>query len=883
MSKEDRNRRIFPRFPLKEDVDRELQAHLELCVDELVGAGWDPKAAREEAHHRFGDPRKVARACRTISGRHERAVRRGTIFEGMFQDLRYAVRGLLKSPGFALVAILTLALGIGANATVFSIVNGVLLKPLPYENPEELVWVAERTQGGGENWVTWPNFRDWREESRSLQSLAAFRSKNTTVLGGTEPAYTAIGAISRDFWSIFPIVPSGGRLTREEDHGEGAAPVAIVSESFAREVLAGQAWLGQVIEISGTRHEVVGIIPGTFDYPSGARVWTPLELIPQSESRISHNLHAVGRLHTGLTPEDAFMELDPMTRRIVAQTLADEGPDYLATGAVVRSLRKELVGDTSRLLYLLLGAAAFVLLVACTNLASTLLARGTTRAAEMAVRSAVGATRARIVRQLVLEASLLSILGSSVGLALTLLVLKAIQAMGLESLPRLDTVGIDGNVLLFTLGAMLATTVTFGLFPALRTMGDDQALVLRTEGRGQGGYKGKAWGALVATEVALALVLLTSSGLLIRSFSAILSEDGGFDGSDVAVASVAISRIKYPEVDDHRMFWDGILREAESLPGVSAAGFISNLPAGGLLPNGRIALNGDPTNFGNADYLVVSGGAFDALDVNLLQGRVFEERDGPDLPLVAVVSRSLADQYWPDEDPIGKLISPGGFWSSADTVFGTVVGVVSDVRFRALTRAGRPAAYWHYRQLPGRIIDGGRLVVESALGNPAMVSRGLRAAIGEADPDIPIRVAYLKDLIAGSLAERRFMLLTLSGFALIALFLASLGIYGVVSYAVARRTREMGIRLALGATREAVRRMVLKGAMIPVVTGLAAGVAGAWAISRILAGFLYEIEPNDPVTFLGVAALLLATALIASSIPARRGTKVDPMITMRSE
>jgi predicted permease len=867
-------------------VDREMDAHLRFCQEELMGAGWGLEEAGREARRRFGDRAVLARECLTISRGREKKVRRENMLESLMQDLRYAGRALVKNPGFALVAILTLALGIGANVTVFSIVNGVLLKPLPFHRPQELVWVAERGQSGGAMAAAWRNFLDWRAESRSFQGLAAYGEANTTVLGGSEPAFTHVAFVSRDFWTVFPMSPLAGRLTGEEDHREGVAPVAVVSETFAREVLGREDPLGEMVEVFGARLEVVGILPGEFDFPTGTKVWIPAELDEKSESRSSHNWRVVGRLNGGFGPDDAFLEMDPMTRRLVATAGEDESPEYLATGAIVTSLQDHAVGDATRTLMLLMGAAAFVLLVACTNLASTLLARATTRAREVAVRSALGASRGRIVRQLLAEAGLLAALGGAAGLGVSLGILRWIQVTGAESIPRIETVSVDGTVLFFTAAVTIATALAFGLAPGLRTREEDQAQTLRTEGRGNEGYRGRVWSSLVATEVALALILLTGSGLLIRSFSLVMREDGGFDGNDVAVSSVALSGIKYPELEDHRRFWEGMLERAQAIPGVSAAGLITTLPVSGFAPNGLVHLDGDVSRTGDGIYVVASEGAFEALDIPLLQGRLFDQRDGPDAPHAVVVSRSFADTYWPGESPIGRQVSGGGmddFWSADPPVFGTVVGVVGDVRYRDLTRAGTPTVYWNYRQRPFRIRYGANLLVESASGDPALVAGGLRDAITGADPDIAVRLRYLDDLVAASVAERRFVLLIMAGFAATGLLLAAVGIYGVVSYAVARRSREMGIRLALGATGPAVRKMVVLGAMGPVLVGLVAGLAGAWGLSRLLSGLLYGVPPDDPLTFLGVVTLLLITGWAASWIPARRSTRVDPMITMRAE
>lgn len=677
-----------------------------------------------------------------------------------------------------------------------------------------------------------------------------------------------------------------GRLTLPSDHVEGGAPVAVVTEALANQLLGGADAIGRSVEVNGTLAEIVGILPSSFDFPQGTQVWIPAELDPPSDSRSAHNWLTVGRLLPGLTASDADRELDPMTLRLVATAGEGESPEYLATGTVITSLRDQMVGDTRRPLLLLLGAAAFVLLVACTNLASTLLARGTARARELAVRSAIGASRTRIVRQLLSEAALLAAVGGLAGVGLTLAVLKGIRATAGGAIPRLENVVLDGPVLLFTLVMTAVTALAFGLLPALRSQENDQAGTLREGSRGNEGYRGKIWGTLVAVEVALALVLLTGSGLLIRSFSAVLSEEAGLDGEDVLLSPVALSRTKYPEMEDHRIFWDGMLARAEALPGVSRAGLISTTPFSGFLANGLVHLDGDVSKTGSGDYIVASAGTFETLDIPLLRGRVFDASDGPEASHAVVVSESFAETYWPGEDPIGKQVSGGGmdnFWDADPPVFGTVVGVVGDVRYRNLTREPRPAVYWNYRQRPNRIQWGANLVVESASGEPAVVAASVRRALQDADPDVVPRVQYLRDLLADSLGDRRFTLLVMSGFAGIGLLLAALGIFGVVSYAVAQRTREMGIRLALGASGGAVRALVLRSAMVPVILGLLVGIAGAWSMSRIMAGMLYEVQPTDPLTFLAVSVLLLATGLVAIWIPTVRGTRVDPMITMRGE
>jgi predicted permease len=878
--------RVSPKARVAEDVDREISAHLDMCVEELVRDGWEPENARKEAMRRFGNERKVRRHCRAIENEHLRKVKTKRIVEGTLQDLRYGARAFLKSKGFSLVAIATLAVGIAANATVFSILNGVLLKPLPYDKPEELVWVTEKSQTGTPMSAAWANFRDWRAESRSFRGLTAYTNYPTTVLGGTEPVYARVANVSRDFWTVFPVPPSSGRLTLPEDHVEGVEPVAVVSEMFAQRYLGGRDALGRGIEISGTLVEVVGIVPPAMNFPMGAELWVPAELTSKSVSRSSHNWRVVGRLEAGLTPSSAALELDPMTVRLVASSTREEEQRYLATGTIITPLQDVIVGDTKRPLFLLMGAAAFVLLVACTNLASTLLARGTARTRELAVRSAVGASRGRIIRQLLSESAFLAALGGMAGIGLTLVALIGLRSVAGASIPRMESVALDGTVLLFTSFVTLFTALAFGLLPALRTGEDDQARVLRTDGRGNEGYKGRIWGSLVMVEVALALVLLTGSGLLVRSFNAVLAVDGGFDEGDVIVSGIALSGIKYPSLEDHRMFWDGMLARAEAIPGASHAGLISSAPASGSLPNGLVHLDGGTSRTGDAGYIVASAGAFSALDIPLLRGRLFNASDGPDSRHVVVVNQSFADKYWPGENPIGKQVSGGGmdgYWTADTPVFGTVVGVVGDVRYRSLIRAARPTVYWNYRQRPYRIRRGAYMVVEADAIGVGGLAESFRVTLHEADPDVAPRIQLLKDSIAESLAERRFTLMIMSGFALTGLFLAALGIFGVVSYAVAQRTREIGIRMALGASGGAVRGMVIRGAMAPVVLGLLVGVAGAWSFNRVIAGLLYEVRPTDPLTFVTVSGVLFSTGLAASWLPTMRGTRVDPMNSLRED
>lgn len=885
MTRNGPEKKVLSRYSPEEDVDREIRAHLEMRAEELMEEGWSPEEARREARARFGNRDRLARQCREISKRHLKKQRRARMWEGIWQDLRYGARALRRAPGFTAVAVLTLAIGIGANTAVFSVVNGVLLSPLPFPDAHEIVVVSERMPSGGSAAVAWPNFQDWRAESESFDGLAAFGSMSTTVLGGAEPAWAGAAWVTRDFWTVFPVSPVSGRLTGGEDHREGTAPVAVVSQRFARRFLSEGNPVGQVLEARGIRFEVVGVLPPDFDYPGGTDFWVPAEITSPGRSRTAHNWRVVGRLKPGITPSEAWAEIDPLTRRLAASD-PQAGSRYLAAGAVVTSLREETVGSARQPLLLLLGAAAFVLLVACTNLASTFLARGTGRAKELALRSALGAHRHRIARLLFTEAFVLAVSGGLVGVGLALGLQRGIRALGADFIPRLEAVSLDGRVLLFAMGATVATAFVFGLLPAFKAVENDQARTLRTEGRGNEGYRGRTWNALVIAEVALALVLLVGSGLLIRSFSTLLSQDAGFDDRDVALTTLVPSGIKYPDYADGGRFWSEMLDRAATLPGAEAVGVLSSRPVAGSAPNGQIELDGDPEKHADAVYVVASEGAFDALDIPVLRGRLFDASDGPEGEHMVVVSQSFADTYWPGEDPIGRQVSGGGmdnFWSADDPVFGTVVGVVGDVRYRELSREGGPTVYWSFRQRPARIHSGGHLLVESSSGDPGLVAASLRRAVADVDPDVAVRIDYLRGLVSDSLGRRRFILVILTVFAGTALLLAGVGIYGVVSYSVARRTRETGIRLALGATRSRVRRKVVGEALKPVAVGLVLGLGGSVALARVISGLLYQVQPTDPPTLAAVVLILFITAWGASWAPALRSTRVDPGVTMRAE
>lgn len=875
---------IFPRYSVRDDVRKELDSHVALRADELVGQGYTPEEAEIEARRLLGNGAEIMRECSDIVHEHHRAERRARIVDTVIQDVRYGVRAVARNSGFALVAVLTLALGIGANTAVFSVVNGVLLQPLPYDDSQDLMVVRETTSRGGTMRVAWANFLDWRDQNTVFDGLFAYTSGSTTVLGGASPVTAQVATISVDLWSALRSVPSRGRLTLESDHVLGAPPVVVVSESFWRNELTGRALSELRLEVNGLQVEVVGVVPGEVVFPSGSQVWLPIELFPQSPERSAHNWGVVGRLATGVSMERASLEMNGLTQRLVAfDGVVDD--EFLAAGAVVTPLQDQVVGQAQTPLLVLLGASLLVLLIACTNLASTLLARGATRLREFAVRTALGAGSARLVRQLLTESLLLAAGGVVAGVAMAVAIIGLLRTLGPQAVPRLDEVSVDGVALLYAAVVGVATVLLFGLFPALRLTRGDAVESLRSGSRGNAGGRGnRAWAVLVGGEVALALVLLVGSGLLIRSFQSLLSQDAGFDGIDVMTAPMALSRIEYPHGSDHAVFYEQALDELASLPGVSAAGVMSAVPMGGGLPNGRLELDGDVDRRAVAGYVVASAGAFEALDVPLLQGRLFDRRDTPEQPHVAIVSEAFALENWPNESPIGRSVTGGGmddYWE--DRRFAEVVGVVGDVRFRQLGEEAIPTVYFPFTQRPFRLQYGAVVLVESADGVAESVGGALRSTLQRLAPDVPLDLDTQQGVVGASLAGRRFTMLLLGGFSLIALTLSVIGIYGVVSYAVARRTREMGIRLALGADAGGVVRLVVRSAMNVVILGLMAGTIGAVAAGRLLRGMLFGVGPMDPVAIGIGVAVLAAAAGLASWVPARRGTRVDPMLTMRAE
>lgn len=869
--------------PVDEDVRLELAQHIELRTEELVAQGWGPEEARAEAVRAFGDLAAVTDECREITVRARRSRRRDEWFGALIHDVRFGLRILLRAPAFTIGAVLTLALGIGANTAIFSVVNGVLLRPLPYDHPEELVGVFEATENGGFADVTEPNFHDWRDQARSFDGMAAYGTDVGTLLGADIPSRVRAAAVSQDFFGVLRVQPVLGRLPAPDEHQFGAPPVAVVSYRFWQDRLGGISALASRRLQAGFDFQVIGVLPQGFGFPEESDLWFPLELYPPNTSRTAHNFSVVARLKPGVGLAEATRELDALTVPLREQYL----PKIDAIGGKLVTLQELQAGPIKEPLLFLLGASGLLLIAACTNLASSMLVRGAARAHELAIRSAIGAGRGRLVRQVFTESLMISTLGCAVGLGIAVVLRRALLLLAPAGMVPATGAPFDVRVLGFSILLTLATAVLFGLLPAMRMSSVRPAQAMREGTRHSGSRQSRRlWSTLVAVEVALAVVLLSGSGLLLRSFAAVTSIDPGFRSQGVLTTLLELPDASYPDVAQAVAFHDRLLAAVQGAPGVVAAGVTNRLPLEGNNPNGAIQVEGKPllplgpvTGF--AVYRTASTGYFEAMGMRLVAGRSFTDRDRADAAPVVIVTKSLADREWPGEDPLGRQLRVMGMDDAVLRPYASVVGVVADIPHGAIT-APRREAYWYpYSQMPARTRSM-NLVVRTA-GNPADLAPMLARLVHDIDPQVPLEFRTMEERLASSISDRRFTAIVLAAFALVALLLAGLGIYGVVSYTVAQRTREIGIRIALGAAPTKVQRLVQGGAMAVIGIGIVVGGIGAVAGTRLMRALLYGVEPGDPTTFGFAVGLLLMVGFLASWWPARRSAGVDPVRAIRAE
>ena len=816
--------------------------------------------------------------------------------ETLIQDLKYAARVLLKSPGFVAIAVLTLALGIGANTALFSVVNGVLLRPLPFSRPSELVVLSEKSANFESSSISYPNFLDWQRSNSSFTSIAAYRSDDFSITGSGEAERVRVGWVSADFFQVLGVNPARGRLFTADDDRLGSAPVALITAGlWQRKFGSAPDIVGKRITMNGGGYTVIGVMPGSFQLEStnfGIKdVFVPIgeNKDPLFRNRDVHpGIRALGRLKPGVTLAAAQADMEQ-----IANNLALSYPDAdKGAGVSLVPLKKDIVGDVQPFLWVLLGAVGFVLLIACVNVANLQLARATTRAREFAIRSALGASQSRVIRQLLTESVLLGLAGGALGLVLAAWGTQAALKVLPETLPRAQDVGLDGRVLIFTLVASIVAGVLFGLAPALKIARPNLQETLKESGRGASGTRHRAQGMFVVVEMAMALVLLIGAGLMIRSLLELWNVNPGFNPQGVLTFAVSLS----PSLGTNATTSRNAIREMDErlkhIPGVESVS-----STGGSLPmtgdnEFPFWLGGQPKPasqndmkqslfyFAGPDYLRAMG-------IPLHRGRFFTQNDNEHSPLVIVIDESFAREYFPNQDPIGKRINIGIIDTEPE-----IVGVVGHVKHWGLDTDGdakhpiMAQTYMPLMQLPDLLWTGPPQseVVVRTKGSPAGLVPAIRDAIEKMNGEnVMYETKPLEQILAESLAARRFSMILLGVFAALALLLSSIGIYGVISYVVGQRTHEIGIRMALGAQPSHVLRLMLGEGMKMALVGVAIGMAAAFGLTQLIASMLFGVSATDPITFCGVGLVLTGVALTACYIPARRAMRVDPMVALRYE
>ncbi|HEX8720563.1 MAG TPA: ABC transporter permease [Pyrinomonadaceae bacterium] len=811
----------------------------------------------------------------------------------LWQDVRYGARMLRKRPGFSAVAVLTLALGIGANTAIFSVVNGLLLRPLPYADSERLaiIWTHSPGANVAQDWPSPGQFSAVKSQAGAFEDLALAQgaSYNLAGEGGAERVGTV--SVTSNMFALLGARPLLGRVFLPEEDAPGRPKTAVLSHGlWQRRFGADPSAVGRTLTLSGESYEVVGVMPPDFQLGyevlptvgavQQADVLLPLPLGAEGMARQGdENYNVVARLKPGATFEQARTELDLAARRL-AQQFPETYPQSRAFSFSVRPLLEQVVGDVRPALLVLLGAVGFVLLIACANVANLLLARAAAREKEMAVRAAIGAGRWRIVRQLLTESLALSAVGGALGLLVAFWGLDALRALAPGNIPRLQNVALDGRVLLFTSAVTTLTGVLFGLVPALHGSRVNLGETLKEGGRGVAGGGQRLRNALVVAEVALSLVLLVGAGLLIRSFMRVQQVEPGFDARGVASMRLSVGGTPYQGKPSSE-FYRQLLERVRRLPGVESAGLATILPLGGGIGWGSITIEGYVPATGQeaiqADHRIAGAGYFETMRVPLRGGRYFDERDAEGSTPVAIVDETMARTYWPGVDPVGRRLKLG---RGDDSPWLTVVGVVGGVKQYALDTDSRVTVYLPHGQNPA----GTMYLVARTAGDAVALAPALTREARAIEPNVAaFDVKTMEQRLSDSLARRRFAMLALGLFAVVSMLLAAVGVYGVMSYAVAQRTREIGVRVALGAGKMDVLGLVLRHGMTLALLGIGIGLAGAAAVTRVMGSLLFGVSATDPLTFAAIALLLAAAAFLACYLPARRATKVDPMVALRYE
>jgi len=799
--------------------------------------------------------------------------------ETLLQDIRYGVRMLVKNRSFTAIAVLALALGIGANTAIFSVVNSVLLRPLAFQEPDKLVRVEEHHAAWGHSaGLTFATYIDATARCRSLQNLSAYRTWNFNLTDEGEPEQASGALVTANFFAALGVQPLLGRAFHHNEDQPGNDKVVVIGHGlWQRRFGADPNAIGKTIKVNDERHTIIGIMPRGFLFPEQSDLWTPLVVDALKANRRAHLLRVIGRLQPGATAEQARGELAAIAAQIDEQNPGVD-PDLRFN---LIGLHEQLVAPVRPALFVLFGAVGFVLLIACTNVANLLLARNATREKELAIRAALGAGQLRLIRQLLTESLMLALLGGLLGFLFARWGVALIIAFSPGDIPRLDEVSIDGRVLLFTFAASLLTGMLFGLVPALQSSKIDLNTSLKEGARSSSGTtRHRLRRYLVVAEIALALVLLIGAGLLINSFKRLLDVDPGFNPQNVLTMQLYLPGSQEGVDQQKKAFLSQALERIRTIPGVESAGLANCLPITGG-PNTDFEIIGRPVpdvgDQPSADIRIIDTDYFRALEIPLRQGRWFTERDTARAPQVMVINETMARRFWPGEDALGKRVTMKDW---GDPLTGEIVGVVGDVKANGLDTETGSMIYWPHTQFP----TGFNRVVIRTTSDPSNLIAAVKHQVWSVNKNQPIAdIKSMEQVLAASVARRRFNMALLGGFAVIALLLASVGIYGVMSYTVTQRYREIGIRMALGAARRDIIRMVMKQGVSLALLGIGAGLVGALALTRLLSSLLFGVSATDPITFITISLILTGVALGACFVPARRATKVDPMIALRYE
>jgi putative ABC transport system permease protein len=874
--------RLFRKGKLEKQLDSELRFHVEQQTAENVAAGMSSGEARRRALAQFGGTEYIKEECRDARGTH--------FVESLLQDIRFALRMLRKSPGFTAVAVLTLALGIGANTAIFSIVDAVLLRAFPYPNAGQLVLAfnAPVKQPDALSSLSYRDFRECREQNRVFSEMAGNAFHDLTLTGAGEPSIVNTADVTPEIFSLLGVKPLAGRTLLPEDGKQGAAPVAIVSENLWRGRFGSNPNLiGQSISLDMRAFTVVGILPASFHYPDGSprqEIWISAAQDPLIGPLLTRPgvraLGGIGRLKPGISVAQAQAEMDTLGARLAKEFPAQDSGFTIR----IQPYRQAVVGNVKSALLILLGAVGLILLIACANIANLLLSRATSRTGEIAVRIALGAARTRVIRQLLTESALLGLLGGIAGVLLAAWSVWILRPFLPAEVTQINSIHIGGSVLVFALAVSLAAALAFGLAPALLATPSNLQTNIK-EGGTRAGQRGgrRVRNALATAEISLAMVLLVAGGLLIRSFALVTKVDPGFDPKNVIEAEISLPQFQYSTPQQWTTFSNELLARLHAQPGLQDSALAAPLPmdrqgeatfAFSIVGNPPLP----PGKSTTADYATVSPDYFRVMRIPLLKGRFFSEQDSPSNPKVALISETLARRYFPNQDPIGRQMR-FGFPPNSD-VSREIVGVVDDVRDVALGRKPGPMMYVPFAQAP---LYGGEVVVRSSL-SASSVAAAVRLATHAIDKDLPVTdIESFPDALAGSVSQERFRTYLFGSFSAIALVLAAIGIFGVISYSASQRTHEIGIRMALGARRRDVLLLILGQGAKLALFGLGLGTVVAFLLTRLMTSLLYGVSATDPVTFVAMAIVLLGVTLLACYIPARRAMRVDPMVALRYE